>query len=201
MARARTNSARLDLRDLVNPAGALTLARLPLALVFAVWADRPAVALGLYAAAVVSDLLDGPVARATGTTSQVGSLLDGFLDKVFHVNAAWALVLADIIPAWWMLCWFSRELVQLPMVPWLWSPFWHGRVQAHHADRAGKALSVALAVAFFAVLLRPWWPGLGWIASTLTPAVGAVGVAVGCAYILRSRRLQGPPSVALQAPG
>ena len=124
-----------------------------------------------------------------------------FLDKVFHVNAAWALVLADIIPAWWMLCWFSRELVQLPMVPWLWSPFWHGRVQAHHADRAGKALSVALAVAFFAVLLRPWWPGLGWIASTLTPAVGAVGVAVGCAYILRSRRLQGPPSVALQAPG
>ena len=48
MARAHTNSARLDLRDLVNPAGALTLARLPLALVFAVWADRPAVALGLF---------------------------------------------------------------------------------------------------------------------------------------------------------
>ena len=181
---------RLHLRDLANPAGALTLARLPLAALFPFVVDEPVVALAVYAVAMFTDVVDGEVARRTGTASQTGSLLDGFLDKVFHVNAAWAMALADVIPAWWMLCWFSRELLQLTMVPWLWTPFFLGRVRPHRASRAGKALAVSLAVTFAATLTAPLWSPAGHLAAGLTPAIGVVGAAVGVAYIRRSLRLR-----------
>ena len=181
---------RLNLRDLVNPAGALTIARLPLAALFPFVADQPMAALGVYAAAMFTDVVDGEVARRTGTASQTGALLDGFLDKVFHVNAAWAMVLADVIPGWWMLCWFSRELLQLTMVPWLWTPFFLGRVQPHRASRAGKALAMTLAVTFAAALAAPLWSPAGTLAAALTPAIAAVGAAVGVAYIRRSIHLR-----------
>ena len=188
-------SSRLDLRDLLNPAGALTLARLPLAVVFALVVDQPRVALAVYAVAMLTDVLDGAVARRTGTTSQAGALLDGFLDKAFHVNAAWAMVLADWMPGWWMLCWFSRELLQLGMVPWLWTPFYQGTVRPHAAFPAGKWLAMALALTLTLTLLAADVPAAGSLATALTPLLGVAGVAVGVAYIRRSARLRdGPPA-------
>ena len=145
---------RLDLRDLANPAGALTLARIPLALAFPFFADQPAVALSLYAAAVLSDIADGVIARRTGTSSHTGAMVDGFLDKVFHVNAAWSLVLVGTVPAWYLLCWFPREILQLLMVPWLWKRFIAARVQVYQAHWSGKAASWLVGIALCAAILH-----------------------------------------------
>lgn len=180
----------VHVRDLANLAGLLTASRLPLALVFSLVVHDPFWALGVYGVAMLTDVLDGPLARWTGQTSQSGALLDGFVDKVFQVNAAWSLVLADAIPSWWLLCWFSREILELMMVPWLWKTFFHGRARLHRSTGSGKALTIAIAVSCGLVLTRNLLPGGLTVVSALTPALGVWGAASGMAYALRSWRLQ-----------
>jgi phosphatidylglycerophosphate synthase len=170
--------ASLRWRDLFNVAGALTAARLPLALLFAAVLPDTRWALGVFVLAGVTDGLDGVVARRTGTTSHTGSMLDGFLDKVFLVNAAWGLAVHDLVPAWWLLPWFIRELVQLAMVPGLWMPFRQGRVFSHQATRAGKAATWAVGLSVFSVLL-----GVPLVATILTPAAGVFGAWAAGQYV------------------
>lgn len=162
--------AALRWRDLFNVAGVLTAARLPLAFLFAAVLPDTRAALAVFVVAGVTDGLDGVVARRTGTTSHTGSMLDGFLDKVFLVNAAWGLAVHELVPAWWLLLWFIRELVQLAMVPGLWMPFREGRVFSHQATRAGKAATWAVGLSIFSVLL-----GVDAVAQVLTPAAGLFG--------------------------
>lgn len=162
--------AALRWRDLFNVAGVLTAARLPLAFLFAAVLPDIRAALAVFVVAGVTDGLDGVVARRTGTTSHTGSMLDGFLDKVFLVNAAWGLAVHELVPAWWLLLWFIRELVQLAMVPGLWMPFREGRVFSHQATRAGKAATWAVGLSIFSVLL-----GVDGVAQVLTPAAGLFG--------------------------
>lgn len=60
----------------------LSLARIPLGVMFLVTNDPKALALIVLAGAL-TDLLDGVIARLSGTTSEVGILLDPFCDKIF----------------------------------------------------------------------------------------------------------------------
>lgn len=182
MAPPRPSDERAELRwrDLFNLAGALTAARLPLAVLFG-WAlpDRRA-ALAVFVIAGVTDGLDGLVARKTGKASHTGSMLDGFLDKVFLVNAGWGLAAHDIVPAWWLLAWFVREIVQVAMVPFLWTPFRQGRVFSHHATRTGKAATWAIGLSIFAVLLE-----VPVVADVLTPVAGVLATIAAGQYVWR----------------
>lgn len=177
---------RLHLRDLANLAGVLTLARIPLALAFPFVADDVVLALSVYAAAILSDLADGLVARWTGTASHTGAMVDGFLDKVFHVNAAWSLVLVDTIPAWYLLCWFPRELVMLAMVPWLWGRFIEARVQVYRAHWTGKAASWLVGIALCAAILDLHALSLGTTLAAAPASLFAAGH-----YLRRELRDQG----------
>jgi cardiolipin synthase (CMP-forming) len=90
----------------------LSLSRVPLALLFLVVHARGWLAV-VVAAGALTDLLDGLIARLSGTASELGSLLDPFCDKVFVLvglisflprgNLDWAgfliLVLRDILTA------------------------------------------------------------------------------------------------------
>lgn len=177
---APIRGARLRLWDLLNPAGALTLSRLPLAVVFPFVGAHPPWALAVYLAAVLTDVLDGHVARATGTTSHTGSVLDGWLDKVLHVNVAWTLVVFDQMPAWWMLLWFVRELVQAPMVFWLVGRFVRGDVREYQASLPGKIAAVLLFFATCSVILQAQ-P----LAEALTWGTGVFGLWAALGYLRR----------------
>ncbi len=72
------------------PADVVSLARLPLAVLF-VASDRTAVRLPVLAVAAASDLLDGWLARRLGP-SRIGAVLDPITDKAFMV-AAFAMLL------------------------------------------------------------------------------------------------------------
>ena len=170
--------AALRWRDLFNVAGFLTGARLPLAFVFGFVLPDREMALVIFVIAGVTDGLDGIVARWTGTTSHTGSMLDGFLDKVFLVNAAWGLAVHDFIPAWWLLPWFIRELVQIAMVPGLWMPFREGRVFSHRATAPGKAATWAVGLSLFTILM-----GVDVVAVWLTPVAGVFGAWAGGQYV------------------
>ena len=90
----------------------LSLSRVPLALLFLVLSDRGWLAV-VVATGALTDLLDGLIARLSGTASELGSLLDPFCDKVFVLvglisflpggHLDWAgfliLVLRDILTA------------------------------------------------------------------------------------------------------
>ena len=78
--------------QLWNLAGAITLLRLPLALVFPFVAADPPWAIAVLLLAAFTDILDGWVARIQGTVSHVGGFADGWIDKIFNINAGWSLV-------------------------------------------------------------------------------------------------------------
>ena len=60
----------------------LSLSRIPLGVMFLLTSDVRVLA-GVVIAGSLTDLLDGFIARISGTTSEVGILLDPFCDKIF----------------------------------------------------------------------------------------------------------------------
>lgn len=51
----------------------------------------PLVSLGLFIIAVISDKLDGYIARRYQVTSRTGALLDTLVDKIFYISILWSL--------------------------------------------------------------------------------------------------------------
>jgi len=167
-------------RDLWNLAGVLTMMRLPLAIAFPFIAHRVDLALGVFLLAQVSDAVDGPVARYTKTTSPVGAFADGWLDKIFNIQVAWALVNIDVVESWWLLCWFSREIVQFILVPWYVRRYVRGDTPPNQPSSSGRLTSILLTAAVLACLLRQQW-----LALPLTPLIGTVGLWTAVGYIRR----------------
>ena len=66
----------------LTPANFLSLARIPLGLAFLAVHDLRWVA-AIVAVGAATDLLDGFVARLTGTQSEIGALLDPLCDRIF----------------------------------------------------------------------------------------------------------------------
>ncbi len=180
MGNAQQTRLVLQPSELFNLAGALTLVRLPLAVLFPLIAHDTLTALMVYLAAVVSDALDGPVARHTGTVSQIGAFADGWLDKIFHIQAAWALYNVDLIPAWWMWLWFSREVVQGALVPWYVHRYMRGAIPPNKPLAIGRVTAIALAGAFVLSIL-----GLPSLAFPLTLVCGIGGLLSAFGYLRR----------------
>jgi len=144
----------LDLRKLWNISGVITLLRFPLAVVFPFTAADPVLATGVIAAAALSDILDGAVARWQGTMSHIGGFADGWIDKIFNINAGWSLVVFDWMPWWAALLLFTREWVQIPMVPYYVTQYVRGWKPPNHPHWSGKLCSVLLVVSMISALWK-----------------------------------------------
>jgi cardiolipin synthase len=106
-------------RFLTLPNG-LSLARLPLGALFWVALARepagPGLPLGVLAAAAVTDVLDGWVARRRGADpAGMGSWLDPICDKLFVGSVLAALYVQRRVPLTLLALIVTRELLQLPM--------------------------------------------------------------------------------------
>ncbi|MFZ5478642.1 MAG: CDP-alcohol phosphatidyltransferase family protein [Myxococcota bacterium] len=164
----------MRLSDLWTLASAISGVRLVIACVLPFLVDGPW-ALPAYLLALATDVADGWVARRTGTGSDAGAALDGWLDKILHVNLAWALAVRDRVPDWFLLCWFAREILQLAMFPFLMHRFRVGTGPRPRTSEWGRATAIVLAVAMVAALV-------GLDATLLTLATGALGVVAGLDY-------------------
>lgn len=164
----------MSLRHLWNLAGALTLLRLLIAAAMPFVVPTPYV-LGVYGFALLTDVVDGWVARRTGTASAAGAAFDGWVDKTLHVNLAWSLAVADKMPDVWMLAWFSREIIQVVMHPVLMHRFRTGKGPAPRTSLLGRATAVLLAVCVVLVIL-------GIDATIPTILTGIAGAAAGLHY-------------------
>jgi phosphatidylglycerophosphate synthase len=99
---------------------ALSLARLPLGGLFwvalAQGPERAELPFGVLAAAAVTDVLDGWVARRRGLNpAGTGSWLDPICDKVFVASVLAALLVQRRAPLGLLALIVTRELLQLPM--------------------------------------------------------------------------------------
>jgi CDP-diacylglycerol--glycerol-3-phosphate 3-phosphatidyltransferase len=100
----------------VSLANQLTVARVaatPLVVVLFVWnfPGHDYWATGLFIAAMATDWFDGRIARRSGDTSALGSLLDPVADKLLVLSVLIVLLDQDVFAAWMVAAIVARELL------------------------------------------------------------------------------------------
>jgi CDP-diacylglycerol---glycerol-3-phosphate 3-phosphatidyltransferase len=68
-------------------------------------------ATGVFCAAMATDWFDGRIARRTGRSSPLGSLLDPVADKLLVMATLIVLLGQDVFPAWMVAAIVARELL------------------------------------------------------------------------------------------
>ncbi|TAK34099.1 MAG: CDP-diacylglycerol--glycerol-3-phosphate 3-phosphatidyltransferase [Chloroflexota bacterium] len=138
----------------LNIACWVTLSRLmllPVALlsVYLQWPHGWSIAAGACAAAGLSDVLDGYLARRIKCVTDIGSVLDLLADKIFVIAMLFVLASQNAIPYWMPAVVVLREIIislmRLRRIV--------GR-RTFSADRWGKAKTVITMVAVTGLLLR-----------------------------------------------
>lgn len=104
---------RLKEAPALNPANLLTLLRLVLVPVFAVYVleRRLDLAFLCFGLAALTDWLDGWVARRYGWVTALGVFIDPLADKALQLTAFTLLAVKDDIPDWMAVLAWSRELL------------------------------------------------------------------------------------------
>lgn len=148
--------------DWLTWANAVTAIRIPMAPLCA-WAilnDDLALACLSFAVAVITDLLDGRIARARGEVSRAGGILDHASDAFFVASGLAAYAALGVVP------WLLAPLLALAFVQYaLDSRVLSGR--RLRSSRVGRLNGVAYFVLLGTPLVRDalgWpWPANGWI--------------------------------------
>lgn len=91
----------------------LTIARILLLPFFAVTLiyGEYGYALMVYAAAAISDILDGQIARITKQITYFGSILDPVADKFFLITSFILMTYYGLIPKWFTIIVISKDLI------------------------------------------------------------------------------------------
>ncbi len=116
-------------------------------------------ATALFAAAALTDFIDGQVARRTHMVSKLGQLLDPAVDRILMITGVLGVFLVGRIPLWIILVVLARDLLML---------IGGGILLTKYKIRIpviypGKVATTLLFVGFAGLLLN--WPlvaGLGW---------------------------------------
>lgn len=137
----------------------LTLLRLFMVPVFVacffIFTETPAIPLAIYALAMLTDALDGKIARAFNCTSRFGTLVDPLADKLMTLSVVVCLCWARIIPVAAMILVAFREINMIIV----------GAFAAKHNIVIAACLPGKLATALFTaalVFLIPWH-GVAWL--------------------------------------
>jgi cardiolipin synthase len=72
---------------------------------------KPGLALGVFALAALTDLLDGYVARRRGSQSRLGAFLDPMADKLLLTASFVTLTYLRVLPAWITILVISRDVI------------------------------------------------------------------------------------------
>ncbi|HET8937549.1 MAG TPA: CDP-alcohol phosphatidyltransferase family protein [Polyangiales bacterium] len=180
-------------RDLFSLPGWLSLSRVALACCFPFVLETPWLALSVTALAGLSDVLDGYFARRRGPCSPTGAALDPLTDKIFAGSVMLSLLAHGRLTLVWALLLSLRELLELPLLLWL---FYMPRARAARAShlKANWLGKITTGLQFGAlVLLLLQLPYLAvWIVATAV--AGVLAAALYWARFVRVLAAQAPNS-------
>ncbi len=145
-----------------------------------------------------TDYLDGKIARATGTISRLGQLLDPLADRLYIAATLLGLAIRSIVPWWLVVLLLSRDLVLAVVLVLL-----KGRgITGLPVHFLGKAATFNLLYAFPLLLLGDGATGAGVTVADVARIVGWAfaiwGTALywwaGVLYVEQARRILGTPA-------
>ena len=124
----------------------ITLARILLVpvVVWAIASNQMLFAFLLFAAAGVSDAVDGFLAKRFGMASELGAYLDPLADKVLIVSIYVSLGIVDALPRWLVILVVSRDLLIVGGVMFSWLIDKPVGVKPHPVSKANTAAQLLL---------------------------------------------------------
>ena len=127
----------------MNLPNKLTLLRIVLSFVLIVCLLSPGfpaklAAIAVFAAAALTDLIDGRLARRWGAVTDFGVLMDPVADKVLVLSAFVSFVQLNLVPAWMVVLIAAREFLVTGF-----RLFALGKGQVLAAESAGKQKTVS----------------------------------------------------------
>ena len=140
ISKSNAGASRLSIPNLI------TLARILLVpvVVWAIASNQMLFAFLLFAAAGVSDAVDGFLAKRFGMTSQLGAYLDPLADKVLIVSIYISLGILDVLPRWLVILVVSRDLLIVGGVILSWVVGKPVGVKPHPVSKANTAAQLVL---------------------------------------------------------
>ena len=143
------------------------------------------VALIIFIAASVTDLLDGKIARARGLVTNFGKIMDPLADKILVYSALCLFIEFGLIPAWMLIIILAREFAIAGMRTVAAS---EGKVLA--AGMSGKIKTVLQMIAVPVMMLGqaiPSLPIIGTIGYIVFVASLVMTVYSGAEYIIKNK--------------
>lgn len=133
----------------INPPNLLSLSRIILTLpivllLLSPWEEGYFVGALLFTLAVITDILDGYLARKGKSTSSLGVFLDLVADKVLVLAVLWLLAYLSMVPDWMAVVISVREFVIMGFRWWAASK---GRVIPAAAWGKGKTVITSIGIA------------------------------------------------------
>ncbi len=168
--------------NIPNLLSLLRLALVPFA-VRAVYAGDYRGALAIFAAAAVTDALDGPLARHFHCTTRVGAYLDPVADKALLSSTYLALGAAGVVPWWLVGLVFGRDLLILALVG---AALLFTGYRDFPPNFWGKLSTAVQAVAAVWVIVARAFPSAGLSSDPMLWAVAAATAWSGLTYLWRA---------------
>jgi cardiolipin synthase len=171
----------------------ITLARILLVpvVVWAIASNQMLFAFLLFAAAGVSDAVDGFLAKRFGMASELGAYLDPLADKVLIVSIYVSLGIAAALPRWLVILVVSRDLLIVGGVMFSWLIGRPVSVKPHPVSKLNTAAQLLLVGLVLGALGLGF--DAGWALILAMAAVAALSLASVAVYLREWVRHMGAP--------
>ena len=142
--------------------------------------ERPylrAVALGLFSMAVISDIIDGYIARRYRQKTRAGAILDPLADKLLLISAFICLYIERgnfetiVFPLWFVVAIISRDVILLlgAMIVQLMT----GKLEIE-ANRSGKTTAFLQILCVLGMLLQWSFTQIFWYAALIATIISGI---------------------------
>ena len=152
-------------------------------------------ALLIFVVAGITDALDGLIARATKTKTELGAFLDPMADKLLLIAAFVTLVLLDLLPVWLVIIVVSRDIILVFGAIALYSTGHRFKARPSIIGKATTVLQLAVVVLSLTLITygTTWgiMPVLYWSAAGFTIASGLQYVARGVKIVGENKHVDG----------
>lgn len=113
-------------------------------------------ALGIYVLAILTDLVDGYLARRNNWISDLGKVLDPLADKLMLIAALVCFLVKGWIPLWLVVIVVAKELIMI-----IGGAFLYKKDIVVYADWYGKAATGFFNAGVIATMCKGFWQWIG----------------------------------------